>query len=70
MRVIKMYCDRCGKEFTKCSYSRKEMIGVAELVYDNGDPYLDNPKDLCESCYTELEKWWFSGKNEESEDSI
>jgi len=69
MRVIKMYCDRCGKEFEKWNYKPKEeVIGVAELMYDDGDPYLDEQKDLCESCYTELEKWWFSGRKSESED--
>jgi len=65
MRVIKMYCDRCGKEFKKWNHKHEEMIGVAELVREDGNPYLDGQKDLCESCYTELEKWWFSGKNAE-----
>ena len=53
-----MYCDRCGKEFAKWNHKHLEEIGIAELVYDDGDPYLDTKKDLCESCYTELEKWW------------
>jgi hypothetical protein len=55
-----MYCDRCRKEFTKWNYKdiKPERYGVAEFVYEEGEPYLDSPKDLCESCYTELEKWW------------
>ena len=61
MRVIKMYCDRCGNEFKKWNDKRKEIIGVAEFVHDDGDPYLDIQKDLCESCYLELAKWWASG---------
>lgn len=60
MRKIVMYCDRCGKEFEKWNYKNEkpELLGVAEFVYDDGDPYLDEHKDLCESCYTELENWW------------
>ena len=53
-----MYCDRCGKEFAKWNHKHLEEIGIAELVYDDGHPYPDTQKDLCESCYTELEKWW------------
>ena len=60
MRKIVMYCDRCGKEFEKWNYKGEELIGVAEVVYDDCDPYLDSQKDLCESCYDELEKWWNS----------
>ena len=60
MRKVVMYCDRCGKEFEKWNDKRNELIGVAEFVYDNSDPYLDCKKDLCESCYDELEKWWNS----------
>ena len=65
-----MYCDRCGKEFEKWNYRYKhdEVIGIAELVYDDGDPYLDTQKDLCESCYTALEEWWRSGRKAESEE--
>lgn len=59
MRKVVMYCDRCKKEFEKWNFKRHELIGVAEIVYDSGDcPYLDIQKDLCESCYTELENWW------------
>ena len=58
MRVIKMYCDRCGNEFKKWNYKHEELIGIAEFVYDDDDPYLGTQKDLCKSCYTELEKWW------------
>jgi len=53
-----MYCDRCKKKFERWNHKRKELIGVGEIIYDSGDLYLDNQKDLCESCYTELEKWW------------
>ena len=63
MRIIKMCCDRCGKEFEKWNHKHEETIGI----YDDGEPYLDCQKDLCESCYTELEKWWVSGRNTESE---
>ena len=64
-----MYCDRCKKEFEKQNHKRNELIGVGEIVYDSGDPYLDSQKDLCESCYTELEKWWnFEADKAESED--
>ena len=62
MRKIVMYCDRCGKEFEKWNHKREEMIGVADFMYDDGDPYLDTPKDLCESCYISLENWWLSGE--------
>ncbi len=58
MRKVVMYCDRCKKEFNKWNHKRNELIGVAEIVYDSGDPYLDSQMDLCESCYDELEKWW------------
>lgn len=58
MRKVVMYCDRCGKEFEKWNDKRKELIGVAEFVYDHGKQYLDCQKDLCKSCYDELEKWW------------
>lgn len=58
MRKVIMYCDRCKKEFEKWNHKRDELIGVGEIVYDSGVPYLDNQKDLCESCYTELEDWW------------
>jgi len=67
MRVIKMYCDRCGKEFQKWNHKHNELIGIAEFVYDDINPYLDSAKDLCESCYTELEKWWSSCRKPESE---
>ena len=58
MRKVIMYCDRCKKEFEKWNHKRNELIGVGEIVYDSGDPYLDSQKDLCESCYVELENWW------------
>ena len=59
MRKIVMYCDRCKKEFAKWNHKKNEVYGIAELVYsDNSDLYLNEPKDLCESCYTELENWW------------
>ena len=58
MHKVIMYCDRCKKEFEKWNHKRNELIGVAEIVYDSGDPYLDSQMDLCESCYAELEKWW------------
>lgn len=58
MRVIKMYCDRCKKEFEKWNHKRKELIGVGDVIDGEGDPYLDNQKDLCESCYVELANWW------------
>ena len=62
MRVVKLYCDRCNKEFEKWNHEHDELIGIAELMYDDGDTYLDTKKDLCKSCYTELEKWWGSGR--------
>lgn len=61
MRKMITYCDRCGKEFDKWNYEGEELIGVAEFVYDHGKQYLDCQKDLCKSCYDELEKWWNSG---------
>lgn len=71
MRKVVMYCDRCGKEFEKWNDKRNELIGVAEFVYDDSDSYLDCQKDLCESCYDELEKWWNSGTaTEEIDDAI
>ena len=58
MRKVITYCDRCGREFAKWNHKHTEEIGIAEFVYDNGDPHLDTAMDLCESCYTELEQWW------------
>ena len=58
MRKIITYCDRCKKEFKKWNNKQNELIGVGEINYYSGDPYLDSQKDLCESCYIELEKWW------------
>ena len=57
MRKLIIYCDRCKKEFEKWNHKRDELIGIGEIVYDSGGTYLDTRKDLCESCYTELEKW-------------
>lgn len=67
MRKVVMYCDRCGKNFEKWNHKKPELLGVAEFVYGDGDPYLDVQYDLCESCYIELEKWW-NLKPQESED--
>lgn len=58
MRKVIMYCDRCGKEFEKWNHKHTEEIGISEFVPEDGAPYLDLAKDLCESCYTELEQWW------------
>ena len=63
MRKLVMYCDRCKKEFESWNHKRKELIGIAELCYDDGDPHLDWQKDLCESCYVELENWWNNPQN-------
>lgn len=66
MRKVIMYCDRCKKEFKKWNNNHHEIIGVADIMYDESNPYLDEQKDLCESCYTELEKWWnFTPKESE-----
>ncbi len=72
MRKVIMYCDRCKKEIKKLNleewiHKKAEMYGIAEFVYGNGSPYLDEPKDLCESCYTELENWWNFTPKAESE---
>ena len=61
MRKMITYCDRCGREFEKWNDKGEELIGVAEFVYDHSKQYLDCQKDLCKSCYDELEKWWNSG---------
>jgi hypothetical protein len=64
-----MYCDRCKKEFAKWNHKKTEIYGIAEFVYEYNDsgPHLDEPKDLCESCYEELKKWW-NYESQESED--
>lgn len=67
MRKIVMYCDRCKKEFERWNHKKAEVYGVAEFVCDDGDPYLDEPKDLCESCYTEFVHWWDFTPKAESE---
>ena len=68
MRKVIMYCDRCKKEFEKWNH-KEEIIGVGEVVYDDGDPYLDCQKDLCKSCYTELVNWWnYKPKSEWQQD--
>ena len=60
-----MYCDRCKKEFEKWNHKRKELIGIGEIIREDEDQYLDSQKDLCESCYVELENWWnFNSKTE------
>lgn len=65
MRKVLMYCDRCNKEFKKWDCKHKQLIGIADLFYgnDDDDPYIEtiHQKDLCESCYTELENWWTTG---------
>ena len=68
MRIIVVICDRCKKEFKKWNHKKAEVYGVAEFVCDSGDPYLDSPKDLCESCYNEFINWWDFVAQEESED--
>ena len=68
MRKVVMYCDRCKREFEKWNYNGSEIYGVAEFVHDDGDPYLDEHKDLCKSCYTELENWWNAPYKAESEE--
>lgn len=66
MRKVVMYCDRCKNEFKKWDHKKPELYGIAEFVYEDRNPYLDGAKDLCESCYTELEKWWDSAPKAES----
>ncbi len=68
MRKLIMICDRCKKEFEKWNHKKKELYGIAEFVYDDYDPYLDSAKDLCKSCYTELENWWNFIPQAESEE--
>ncbi len=58
MRKIIMYCDRCKRSFEKWDFKHAEKIGVGDILHDDNEPYIDTQKDLCESCYTELEKWW------------
>jgi hypothetical protein len=65
-----MYCDRCKKEFVRWNHKKPEVYGVAKFVHYDGDPCLDEPKDLCESCYTELENWWNFKPSAESEECI
>lgn len=67
MRKVVMYCDRCKKEFEKWNHKKIEVYGIAEFVRSNGDPYLGIPKDLCKSCYIELESWWNFKPQTESE---
>ncbi len=67
MRKVIMYCDRCKKDFEKWNHRRDEVIGVGEIVCEDGNSYLDCQKDLCESCYTELVNWW-NFEPQESED--
>ena len=58
MRKVVMYCDRCGKEFEKWNHKIPELYGIGEFVFDDPNPYMDSAKDLCLSCYIELDKWW------------
>lgn len=57
MKKIIMICDRCGKEYQSWGRDGSELYGIAEIVYDNHEPYLDSKMDLCEKCYLSLEKW-------------
>lgn len=62
MIKIKMYCDRCGKEFEKWNHRHQEIIGIAEFVHDTDTSrHLGTQKDLCELCYLDLEEWWNNG---------
>lgn len=64
-----MYCDRCKKEFEKWNHKRNELIGIGEINYDSFNPYINIQKELCESCYIELENWWNFNSKVESEDN-
>jgi hypothetical protein len=68
MRKIVIYCDRCKKEFENWHHKKPEVYGVGEFEYDVDKTYLDEPKDLCESCYSELENWWNTPDKAESEE--
>lgn len=68
MTKVVIYCDRCGKEFECWNYKHKELIGIADFVSEGGDRYLNYQKDLCESCYTELENWWNAGSQLENKE--
>lgn len=67
MRKFVIYCDRCKKEFEKWNHRKNEMLGIAEFEHEDGNQYLGEVKDLCESCYTSLENWWNVPGNAESE---
>lgn len=58
MKKIVIQCDRCKKVFESWQDKKTELYGIAEFIYDGAEPYLDIPKDLCETCYTELENWY------------
>ncbi len=60
MHKTVMYCDKCGKEYEKWNHKRDELICIGEIISNGYDPYFHDKKDLCESCYTELENWWNS----------
>lgn len=66
-----VYAIMNGKLLPKGHGDLKDINAIRQklMIWDYSDPYLDAPKDLCESCYTELENWWNLAPQEESEDA-
>lgn len=60
MKIVKVYCDRCGEEMEDEYFSEGD--GVAYCYHKNNNVVDGKYVDLCEDCEREL-KEWYGGKN-------
>lgn len=61
----KKYCDRCGAEIEKATYSY-EVQGIAET---NSLGYVQSRYDMCPKCLKEFETFMMCGKKPEDADN-